>query len=348
MKTIIKIEIVLLVLALLVGAGMVLVSEGYLELLYDPVVVEAKPVPIATDGAVEPLSMEEPEAAEDPETTVPTQETVPEDASQEETKKEETRKLTAKKYFAYDIREGTYLMKKGKGSDKLYPASITKLLTAYVVLQHMKPGDTVEVGDAMKLVAWDSSVAGLKEGDKVTVEQLVAAMMLPSGNDAAQTAAVATGRAIAGKNIGYQEAVDVFMKEMNKQAKAIGMKNSHFVSPDGYHHDQHYTTMDDLVALCKKVLTNETILKYTSRAKDAVILPDRTLEWKNTNALLHPGNKAYLSNTIGLKTGFTSKAGNCLVTAFFEPDRIILVGVFGCPARTDDRYLDTVAIYNSI
>ena len=348
MKTIIKIEIVILVLVLLVGAGMVLVSEGFLELLYDPVIVEQKPEPIATDGVAVPLSEDEPESVAAPEVTVPLQETVPEETQAEEAEKKEPRKLTAKKYFVYDIREEAYLMKKGKGSDKLYPASITKLLSAYVVLQHMKPEDTVEVGDAMKLVAWDSSVAGLKEGDKLTVEQLVAAMMLPSGNDAAQVAAVATGRVIAGKNIGYREAVDVFMKEMNKQAKKIGMKNSHFVSPDGYHHDEHYTTMDDLVALCKKVLTNETILKYTSRAKDALILPDRTVEWKNTNALLHPGHKAYLSNTIGLKTGFTSKAGNCLVTAFFEPDRIILVGVFGCPRQTDDRYLDTVAIYESI
>ena len=344
MKTLVKIEIAILVLVVLVAAGMILVSEGFLGLLYDPVIIEARPEPIATDAAVTPLLADEEDAASEPEPTEAPQETVPEETEPSQ----ETRTITAKNYFAYDVREGEYLQKKGKGDAKLYPASITKLLSAYVVLQHMDPKDKVLVEDSMKLVAWDSSVAGLKAGDKLTVEQLIAAMMLPSGNDAAQAAAVAVGRAIGGKNLDYQKAADLFVEEMNKQAKALGMKNSHFENPDGYHHDNHYTTMDDLVILCEKVLANETILKYTSRATDAVLLPDRTLEWKNTNALLHPSNGAYTSNTIGLKTGFTSKAGNCLISAFFEPDRIILVGVFGCPAKTTDRYLDVVAIYNGL
>lgn len=334
MKTIVKIEIVILIIVVLAAAGMLLVSEGALDWFREPVVIEQTPTPIPTDAAPEPPSAEVPEEA-------------PVEPVQEQAQ-EAPRVLTAQKYFAYDVREGTYLQKQGDGDGKLYPASITKLLSTYVVLQHLKPEDTVEVGDALKLVAWDSSVAGLKEGDKVTVEQLIAAMMLPSGNDAAYVAAVAAGRAIGGQNLENQAAVQAFADEMNKQAKALGMKNSHFVSPDGYHHPDHYTTMNDLVTLCQTVLTNETILKYASRATESLVLPDRTVKWKNTNALLHPESETYLANTIGLKTGYTSDAGNCLVTAFFEPDRIILVGVFGCPKKTPDRYLDTVAIYNSI
>lgn len=331
MKTIVKIEIAILILVVLVAAGMILVSEGVLYLFVDPVLMERTPEPIPTDPVV--LPEEVPESLLQPE---------------EEHHGEDTRVITATRYFVYDLREDAYVDKLGDVDAKLYPASITKLLTAHVVLQHMQPEDTVVVGDALQLVHADSSLAKLKEGDKLTVEQLIAAMMLPSGNDAAQVAAVAAGRAMEGESLDCQEAVKVFMAEMNAQAKALGMENSHFVSPDGWHDENHYTSMDDLVTLSKTVLCNPTILKYTSCAEDTVQLPDRELEWKNTNFLLHSNGESYIPGTIGLKTGFTNAAGSCLVSAFFMEDRLMLIGVFGCPAYTMDRYLDTVQIYNSL
>ena len=173
-------------------------------------------------------------------------------------------------------------------------------------------------------------------------------MLLPSGNDAAQVAAVAAGRSIGGSNLPYEEAVKVFVAEMNRQAEILGMENSHFANPDGFHHEDHYTTIDDLVRLCEVVLTEPAILKYTGMAVDSVRLGDRELEWMNTNTLLHDDAALYQSNTIGLKTGYTEKAGNCLISAFFMEDRILLIGVFGCPAFSEDRYLDTIAIYNSL
>lgn len=330
MKLIVKIEIVLLILVVLVAAGMILVSEGVLNLFVEPVIQEREVPPIPTEAVVAVV-----------EETIPPETEAPDQA--------EPQNITATKYFAYDIRKDAYLIQHGDGDAKLYPASITKLLTCHVILQHMKPEAVVKVGDALNLVQEDSSVAELKEGDELTIEQLIAAMLLPSGNDAAQVAAVATGRAIAeDENLSYTEAVEVFVEEMNKQAEAIGMTNSHFANPDGFHHDNHYTTMDDLVKLCKTVLTNQTILKYTSRVEESVELEDRTLEWVNTNFLLDSATQLYQPNTIGLKTGYTGKAGSCLVSAFFMEDRIWLIGVFGCPAYTQDRYIDTMAIYNSL
>ena len=335
MKTIVKIEIAILALVVLVGVGMVLMSEGFLDLFRDPVIQERSPVPIATDAPAEAIG---------PETPV---ETLPQE---DETQTlEESRVITARDYFAYDVREGEYLSCQGDVTAKLYPASITKLLSVRVLLQHMDPTETVVVGDAMSLVKRDSSVADLAEGDILTVEQLIAAMMLPSGNDAAQVAAVAAGRKIAGnESLSAEDAVKIFVKEMNKEAKTLGMENSHFENPDGFHHENHYTTMADLTKLCEVVLADEITLKYTSRVSDSVILENRTIKWKNTNLLLDPKSKTYIPGTIGLKTGFTDKAGSCLISAFFEEDRILLIGVFGCPAYTEDRYLDTVAIYNSL
>ena len=330
-KTIMKIEIAILILVVLVAVGMILVSEGVLELFHEPVIAEPGIARIPTEAPAEVTSPTEAPAA-----------------AEESTAGSPARELTAAKYFAYDIRKGEYLQKQGEGDAKLYPASITKLLTCYTLLQHMDPDTEVTVGDAMNLVQWDSSVADLKEGDVLTVEELMAAMLLPSGNDAAQVAAVAAGRKIGGSNLPYDEAVSVFVKEMNRQAQLLGMENSHFANPDGFHHANHYTTMDDLVRLCQVVLTEPAILRYTGMPVGQVTLEDRTLEWMNTNYLLHDDAALYLPNTIGLKTGYTEKAGNCLISAFFMEDRILLIGVFGCPAFSEDRYLDTIAIYNSL
>ena len=330
MKTVVKIEIALLVIVLLVAAGMVLASEGIFGLFREPVIAERDPLSIPTEAVIEV-----------PEVTEPAEET-PEKAK-------DPRAITARSYFAYDIREGTYLAKEGEGTARVYPASITKLLTCYTVLQHLAPDTQVSVGDALNLVQPDSSLAGLKEGDVLSAEQLVAAMLLPSGNDAAQVAAVAAGRAIAGdNNLDYETAVEVFVGEMNRQAKNLGMENSHFANPDGFHHDDHYTTMDDLVALCKRVLTEQTILKYAGMPEVKLTVSDRELVWKNTNLFLHDGLETYLPNAIGMKTGYTDKAGNCLVSAFFTEDSVLLIGVFGCPTFTEDRYLDTLAIYNNL
>lgn len=331
MKTIVKVEAILLILLVLVAAGLYAVNTGMLELLSEPELVQRTP---------EPIPQEEPVVAEEP--PVPVQPEAP--------RKTTALNLAATRYFAYDLREEAYITHLGDVNASLYPASITKLLTSYVVLQHMAPEETVTVGeDALALVEEDSSIAELAAGDEITVEQLIAAMMLPSGNDAAQVAAVAAGRTIAGDNtLDCVTAKQIFVDEMNAQADALGMDNSNFVNPDGWHNESHYTTMDDLVTLCKEVLKNQTILKYTSLAEETVVLNGREVEWKNTNFLLYSDGEAYVPSAIGLKTGYTGEAGGCLVSAFFEKDRLILIGVFGGPGFTMDRYLDTVAIYNSL
>ena len=331
MKTIVKIEIAILILVVLAAVTMTLWDEGVFGLLKEPVVMERTPQPI-------------------PQETVPQEQTLPQESSPEEEQNwaGEARELTAKNWFAFDVRRGEYLQTQGDIHGKLYPASITKLLTCYTLLSCMDPADTVTVGDALTLVKEGSSVADLKEGDVVTVEQLVCAMMLPSGNDAAQVAAVAGGRAVGGQDLSCQEAAALFVEQMNTMAEELGMADSHFVNADGWHNENHYTSMHDLVILSQKVLTNPVMLKYTSMDAVTVQLGDRELEWKNTNMLLHEKLDMYVPSTIGMKTGYTNAAGDCLVTAFFETDRILLVGVFGCPTLSEHRYLDTIQIYNSL
>lgn len=331
MKTLIKIEVIVLAIILLVGAALCLLSEGALMWIKDPIVIPRMAEPIPTDPAEPEVVLAEAVFTEEAPQNLP-----------------HTREITAQRYFVYDVRTGQYLQQKGELDEKLYPASITKLMSVYVMLQYMDESDVVTVGDALTLVQPDSSLANLQAGDQLTVSQLVAAMMLPSGNDAAQTAAVATGRVIAdNQNLTPAEASQVFVQQMNEQAQALGMIGTHFANADGFHDDNHYTTMEDLRILAEKILADPTIVGYTSRREETVNLLDGERTWKNTNYLLHPQMGSYIPGTIGLKTGYTSAAGSCLMSAFFVEDRLLIIGVFGAPAHTDDRYLDTVELFNT-
>ncbi len=292
--------------------------------------IQTEPQPSQTAPATTPSATPtEPEETE-PEETQPVMAIIPTD-----------RVLTAQNAFVYDCNSREFAYVLGNPEDTIYPASITKLVTAFTVLQYLNPEDEVLLGSEQDLVPWDSSVAGLQKGDKLTVEQLIEGMLLPSGNDAATALAVAAGRAIAQDNeLAPKSAIKAFMKEMNRTAKSYGMSDSHFITPDGYHDPDHYTTMEDLAVLGRLVMNTPAILKYTALPNDQIILrEDRVLEWKNTNLLINPESEFYCSVAVGLKTGQHSAAGRCLLSAFEIDGRILIIGVFGCtedPARFED------------
>ena len=258
------------------------------------------------------------------------------------------RTLLAQHYFVYDCKENTFLLSSGQETTKVYPASITKLFTAYVAMQYLQPTDKITAGNALDLVVYGSSVAKIKLGDVLSVEQLVEAMLLPSGNDAAYILACEAGRLIkSNSNLGALDAANAFVTEMNSQAKALGMTGTHFVNPDGIHDANHYTTFGDLAILGKLCLKNQTILKYAATAKDKVMLHGQTVEWKNTNKLIDPTNSYYCPYALGLKTGQTPDAGSCLLSAFRMEDHELIIGVFGCP-QEEDRFDDTLQLFNQI
>lgn len=198
------------------------------------------------------------------------------------------------------------------------------------------------------MVAWGSSVAKIRKGDVLTVEQLVEAMMLPSGNDAAYLLACEAGRVIR-KNpqLSASAAVSAFMSQMNAKAKEVGMTGTNFINPDGIHDSKHYSTFSDLAILGKLSLENATIMKYAVIPKVTVTLHDEKIEWKNTNALINPASDYYCPYAIGLKTGQTPSAGSCLLSAFQKGDTKLIIGVFGCPEE-NDRFDDTLQLFNQI
>lgn len=335
------------------GIVAVILLLGSLVLLGSFFVTELTSAFIGTDT--------EPQSSTTEETT--TEETTTEETSAEETTTEESTMLdippveqnpynedhdvSATHAFVYDMAENRYLYEKGDQHQRIAPASVTKLLTAYVALQHLMPDVELTVGNELSLINPNSSVAGLKQGHRLTVEMCVQGMMMPSGNDAAYVLAVAAGRKISGENLGAQAALNTFMDEVNRIAQLSGMTNTHFTSPDGTDSSNHYTTPHDLMILAKLASKNGVILKYTSIYEDNLtITSGQTLKLKNSNLLLDPNSKYYEPRACGLKTGTTSKAGACLLSAFRKGNSFILVGTFGCPTNTD-RYEDTLYLYYS-
>ena len=258
-----------------------------------------------------------------------------------------TRELTAKQYFVYDLANKDYQTISGAGEERIYPASVTKLFTAYVALQYLEPEQVITAGDALKLVVPGSSVAEIQTGDQLTVEQLIEAMLLPSGNDAAYLLAVEAGRTIeANTALHASEAAQRFVERMNEVAGELGMTGTHFVNPDGIHKPEHYTTYDDLVTMAEMALKEPAITRYSGVATDTVTLGDRpATQWKNTNELVHPESEYYCPYAIGLKTGQTPSAGSCLLSALQYEDTTYIIGVFGCP-EAEDRFDDTLQLFN--
>ncbi len=255
--------------------------------------------------------------------------------------------LEAPVYFVYECSRDNVMAASGDLQAKVYPASITKLFTVYVAMQYLTQDQMLTLGNEVNLVPPDSSLAYLKPGQTISVALLVEGMLLPSGNDAANALAVAAARVQSGNpTLSGQKAIDHFADMMNATARALGMTGSHFVNPHGIHDREHYTCIADLITIGKLALENDLIMKYAGTVKDSVPFSyGQTAHWKNTNKLIDPESQYYHPDAIGLKTGNTSAAGSCVLTAFELDGEYILIGTFRCQ-RPEDRFIDAAKLYH--
>lgn len=296
----------------------------------------------------QPEGTEPEETTEPVETDPPTEPPEPTIPPQTDTMIPADLGLTANKAFVYDLDNNWLLYAGGDPDGKLAPASLTKLLTSYTAVQFMDLQMEVTVGEEIRWIDPYSSVAHLQVGNRLTVEMLLYGLMLPSGNDAAYALAVAGGRVLAeDPELNNQEALKLFMNEMNEQARLLGMTGSQFKNPDGIDEEGHYTTIKDLIILTKAVMKIPVIMDSACTAeKEVVFLSGETVTWKNSNYLLQPEKEDYYTpNAIGLKTGSTEKAGKCLISLFRQEDGSYLaVGVMGS-IGDNERYDDTLILY---
>ena len=255
--------------------------------------------------------------------------------------------VAAKNVVVMNADTNTLLYQKSS-TDRIAPASTAKMITALTVLDYCDSEDEMTVGTEIELMHEDSSRAWLNQGDVLTVRQLQVALLLPSGNDAAYTLAVNTGKKIAGDSrLTNEQAINVFMDKVNEKAHMLGAENSNFVAPDGYDAEGQYTTAYDLAIIAQACLDDpyisEIVANYKSYQK---WVSGREVTYNNSNELLNPNSQYYYPEAIGLKTGASTLAGNCLVSAAVINGKTYICVMMGSTA--DDRFTDSIKIYDKI
>lgn len=254
--------------------------------------------------------------------------------------------LDASNIYFCNATTGNSLYSKN-ATKKIAPASTTKMLTSLVVLDHCKLDETVTVGDELKYVNKDASVAGLRRGMQLTIRDLLAALLLPSGNDAAFTLAAYVGRKLEGMDVSEKEAMQTFVDAMNKKAMEIGAKDSNFARPDGYDEENQYTTAYDMSIIANKFMQSETLKEISGSDHIRCVCEDGTdITFRNTNQLVCNGSPYYLQNVIGGKTGSSSDAGKCLVSVAEFDGQMYIAVVMG--DSEEGRYIDSLQLYNIV
>ena len=241
---------------------------------------------------------------------------------------EELPMIEASAYIAVETGSNTVLFEHN-ADEQLYPASVTKLLTALVACDHLNLDDIIVVAqeDVEGLYEQGSSVF-LKNGEEVTFENMLKYLLVASGNDAAN----AIARTVGGSKEGFAEM-------MNQKAIELGCTGTEFTNPTGLPDDAHKTTARDIYLIAMEVLENPLLVEICGTAKlvfPATNLHDETTFY-STNYLISTAkdDRYFYEGATGMKTGWTGAAGMCLVATAERNDLNILTVVLGAPKRED-------------
>ncbi len=240
--------------------------------------------------------------------------------------------IAARGAILVDLATGQVLYAKNE-NERLYPASTTKILTAWLAIKHGRLDDVVTIRPDD--VGCEGSSVGFQPGEQVKLENLLYALMLSSDNDAAQVIA----RHVAGS-------VPAFVDLMNREAAALGVRDSHFTNPNGLPDVDHYVTAADLALIARQAMQErrfrQIVSTYQYHFRRWLPEPVRGVpqeHFVNHNKLLWPNSRYYYPGATGVKTGYTNAAGNCLVAAARRGETELLTVVLKDTAP--DFYLDT-------
>ena len=229
-----------------------------------------------------------------------------------------------------DVTSGNILYSKN-ADVKCYPASLTKLMTAIVAVENVPSDEVFTVGDEIYMIDPQSSRAFLTVGTRLTLENILQAMLLPSGNDAAYSIAVQVGRRIEGNDqLDKSAALSAFCKKMNEKAVALGCTGTQFSNPDGIDEAGHYTTAADMMKIAACALQHQTIAAVVAAPSvTTTLLSGQTVTWKNSNRLVQENNAYSYAGATGLKTGSTDAAGYCLAASAMRDGKTCVAIVMG-------------------
>lgn len=239
-----------------------------------------------------------------------------------------------------DSNTGTIFYAKNP-EEKLYPASTTKILTAIIALEKCNLNTMVTVNkSAISAIPAGYSSAYLSEGEEISIQDLVTVFLVHSANDAGFVLA----EFISGS-------IDEFANLMNEKASEIGCTNTHFTNPSGIHDPDHYTTAYDLALIAKYCMKNPTFRNIVSMKSCTIASTNKSdvRKYHNTNDLLNPSSKYHLENCIGIKTGFTTQAKNCLISACSQDNLELICVILGAsqtPKGESSRYSDSISLFD--
>ncbi len=253
--------------------------------------------------------------------------------------------IQAKAALLVDANTGAIVYAKNEHQE-LYPASLTKIMTALLVVEAIDKGQLsldqeVTASSTIESLDTAGSTANIKPGEIMTVEQLLYCMLVVSANEAC----VILAEAVSGS-------VDDFVEQMNEKAQALGCENTHFVNPTGLHDSQHYTSAWDLYLITKEALTHKDFVRISDTGD--ITLPATNLHearaLHSTNYLISVWrSRGYINkNAHGIKTGSTSEAGHCLVSSAAKGSLSFVSVVLGCDRLTlEDGEIRTMSFYET-
>lgn len=250
--------------------------------------------------------------------------------------------INSQSAIAIDADSGIVLYGKSI-NEKVYPASTTKILTAILALENLPLDKSVVVSKTAINIPWDSSSIYLKEGEIITVKELLYGLLLDSGNDAANVLA---------ENV--SGSISEFVKLMNSKLAKLGCNNTHFVNAHGYSDPKHYTTAEDMAKLLKYCIKNDTFLEIMSTKTYTMNETNKTKTkryFSNTNRLIQKKSDSryarYYEYCVGGKTGYTEESGRTLVTYGKKDNKNVIVTVFnGKDINGEDtRYTDAINLF---
>lgn len=237
-----------------------------------------------------------------------------------------------------DNKSGKILYHKNE-SEKMYPASTTKILTAILSLENCNLDEMVTVSyDAVMSIPEGYSSAALQIGEQLTVEQLLQLLLVHSANDAANVLAEYVGGS-----------VESFVSMMNTKVHELGLSHTHFTNAYGLHDDNHYTTAQDLAIIMNYCIKNEDFRRIAGSASCTLPATNKygTRKYTSTNELIIPNNSNYYPYLTAGKTGYTSQAGDCLVSCSYKDDLELICVVLGGKTinGVSTRFSETKTLY---
>ncbi len=237
-----------------------------------------------------------------------------------------------------DNKTGKILYAKNQDK-KMYPASTTKIMTAILTLENCHLDDLVTISyDVVMSIPDGYSSASLQVGEQLTVEQLLQLLLVHSANDSANALAEYIGGSI-----------ESFISMMNTKVHELGLSNTHFTNAFGMHDENHYTTASDLAMIMKYCIENEDFRKIAGKASCAIPTTNKyvTRSYVSTNELIVPNTKNYYPFLTCGKTGYTTQAGDCLVSCSYKDDLELICVILGGKTvnNTSTRFSETKTLY---